>query len=52
MFIYYTLVDRLIKIDDKTRVKIFKNRPKAKYGKGEKMPPKHNYYFIVIVKLI
>ena len=38
---FYTFVDRLIKIDDKTRVKIFKNKPKAKYGKGEKMPPKH-----------
>ena len=38
---FYTFVDRLIKIDDKARVKIFKKKPKTKYGKGEKMPPKH-----------
>jgi len=37
---YYDYINRIIKLDEKSRVKIKKKKPKEKYGK-DKMPPKH-----------
>jgi len=37
---YYNFIDRIIKLDEKPRVKLKKKKPKEKYGK-DKMPPKH-----------
>lgn len=37
---YYDFINRIIKLDEKPRVKRKKRKPKKKYGKG-KMPPKH-----------
>lgn len=39
---FYNFVDRLIAMDDKSRLKVFRKKPTKKYGKGEKMPPKHD----------
>jgi len=37
---YYDFINRLIKLDEKPRLKKKKRKPKKKYGKN-KMPPKH-----------
>jgi hypothetical protein len=38
---FYDFMNRICKIDEHPRTKLGKRKPTKKYGKGEKMPPKH-----------
>jgi hypothetical protein len=38
---YYDFINRIYKLDDKPVERKFESKPKKKYAKGEKMPPKH-----------
>jgi hypothetical protein len=38
---FYDFINRIYKLDERPRAKFKKRKPKKKYGKGEKMPPKH-----------
>jgi hypothetical protein len=38
---FYDFMSRIIKIEDKPIVKLFKKKPKKKLAKGEKLPPKN-----------
>jgi hypothetical protein len=38
---YYDFINRLIKLDEKPRIKPKKRKPSKKHGKGKNMPPKH-----------
>jgi hypothetical protein len=38
---YYDFLNRIVKLDEKPRLKKKKRKPSKKYGKNQKMPPKH-----------
>jgi hypothetical protein len=47
--LYILFMNRIYRLDERPRVKPKKRKPKKKYGKGEKMPPKHKG---VVAKLV
>lgn len=38
---YYDFINRIIKLDEKPRIKAKKSKPRKKIGKNKKLPPKH-----------
>jgi hypothetical protein len=44
---YYDFINRIVNLDEKPREKLGKIKPKKKYRKGEKMPPKPKHKNIV-----
>jgi hypothetical protein len=38
---FYDFMNRICRLDERPRVKHKKRKPRKKYGKGDKMPPKH-----------
>ena len=49
---YYDFINRIARLDERPRIKPFKRKPKKKYGKNVKQPPKNLNITDKIAKLI
>ena len=49
---FYDFMNRIVKLDERPKVKQFRRKPKKKLKKGEKLPPKHPQITTKLVKVI